>query len=64
MIDAAGTADTEGRLPQGLLESDESEAKPRLIKAKKKDEPIFFDEVELPESKIVRLFRAWRMEKE
>ncbi len=60
MIDRAVTADADGRLPQGLLESEDGERKPRLARAVKKDEPLRYADVELPDSRLGRLYERQR----
>lgn len=60
MIDTAREADAAGRLPQGALESEGNEPKPRLIRAVKKDEPLHYDDVELPDTHLHQLFERQR----
>lgn len=60
MIDRAADADAAGRLPQGLLESESGESKPRLARAVKKDAPLCYDDVELPDSRVRQLFERQR----
>ena len=56
MIAHAPQADAAGQLPQGLLEAEGNEQKPRLKRAVKKDMPLTYGDVELPDSRICRLF--------
>ncbi len=60
MIDQAREADAAGRLPQGLLESEAAEEKPRLRRAVKKDTPLTGDDVELPDTRLRQLFERQR----
>ena len=50
-------ADQENHLPIGLIISDQN-AKPRLLRAIDKDQPITFTDIELPDNELLRLFRA------
>ena len=60
MIDKAQEADAAGRLPQGVLESEDDEQKPRLKRAVKKDTPLCYDDVELPDTHLHELFARQR----
>lgn len=55
MIRETRLADTENHLPIGLLTA-EGQAKPRLLRAVEKDQPILITDVELPDNKLRRLF--------
>ncbi len=56
MIASAPEADAAGRLPQGALESEDGEPKPRLKRAVRKDAPLGYDDVDLPDTPLRRLF--------
>lgn len=60
MVGHAPVADRAGQLPQGLLEAEEYEAKPRIRRPVRKDAMLTYDDVELPDSRLCRLFEQQR----
>ncbi len=60
MVEKAPEADAAGRLPQGVLESEGGGPKPRLARAVKKDAPLSYADVEIPDTPLHRLFERQR----
>lgn len=56
LIETATTAAAQNLIPLGLLSS-ENEDKPRLRNALEKDAPITWSDVDLPETKLLRLYK-------
>lgn len=50
-------ANSSGQIPQGVLDSTEASSRTKFRVAKKKDEPIFWDDVELPNGPIQRYYQ-------
>lgn len=56
LIDDAGRADARGQLPLGLLEAEEGAPKPTLRRHVLKDEPLAWQDVSLPDSRLLTLW--------
>jgi predicted homoserine dehydrogenase-like protein len=56
MVEACDDADAEGRVPITLLEGEGGE-RPRLRAPLAQDRPLTYDDIELPDSHVLRLFR-------
>jgi predicted homoserine dehydrogenase-like protein len=56
MIDACKESDAEGRVPIALLETEGGE-QPRLKASVPQDRPLNFDDIALPDTHVLRLFR-------
>ncbi len=60
MVAAARAADAAGQLPQGLLEADDPNRLPRLTRAVRRDQPLTYDDVALPDSRVCQLYARQR----
>lgn len=56
MIDVAKKADAAGQVPQGLLDIEGSDLRPVLKRAVKKDQPLTWDDVEIPANRMTELW--------
>lgn len=57
MVMSTEEADAKNQIPQGVLDSTEALTRTKLLVAKKKDEPIFWSDVELPDGPIQKLYK-------
>ncbi|MFN3234290.1 MAG: homoserine dehydrogenase [Gammaproteobacteria bacterium] len=57
LIQESRDANAQGYLPIGLLDTESGADKPRLKRALEKDEPIRWEDVEMPESSLLTLFK-------
>lgn len=57
IIRTADDADADDYVPIGLLESEDGLPKPRILRLLKKDQPLRWSDVELPETYLLKLFR-------
>ncbi|TLD69035.1 homoserine dehydrogenase [Phragmitibacter flavus] len=60
LIDEAKKADAAGHVPQGVLDVEDSEARPVLKRAVKMDQPLTWDDVEIPAGRMADL---WEQQK-
>lgn len=56
LIDEAKIADTAHHVPQGVLDVEDSEERPVLKRAVKKDEPLTWDDVDIPAGRMTELW--------
>lgn len=56
LIDIAKTADAAKHVPQGVLDVEGSDERPVMKRAVKKDEPITWDDVDLPDTRMAQLW--------
>lgn len=56
MVMEAKGADLNKQIPQGVLDSTEAETRTKILVNKKKDEPIFWNDVSLPDGLIQRYY--------
>ena len=56
MVQSAKEADKNGQIPQGLIDSTEAATRTKVAVAKKKDEPILWSDVALPDGPIQRYY--------
>lgn len=56
LIDTAKTADAAKHVPQGVLDVEGSDERPVMKRAVKKDEPITWDDVDLPDTRMAQLW--------
>lgn len=56
LIEEAKLADAAGRMPQGVLDIEESPERPVLKRAVKKDQPLTWDDFDMPASRMVELW--------
>lgn len=60
LIEEARLADAANRMPQGVLDVEESPNRPVLKRAAKKDQPLTWDDFDMPASRMVEL---WEQQK-
>jgi len=58
LIDEARKADAAGHVPQGVLDVEDSDARPIIKRAVKKDSPLTWDDVEIPAGRMADLWEA------
>ena len=56
LIDTAKTADAAKQVPQGVLDVEGSNARPVTKRALKKDQPITWDDIDLPDTRMAQLW--------
>ena len=56
LIDAAGQADSRDQMPLGLLEAEEGAPKPTLLRRVLRDEPLTWQDVSVPDSRLLALW--------
>lgn len=56
LIEESKLADAAGRMPQGVLDIEESPERPVLKRAVKKDQPLTWDDFDMPASRMVELW--------
>lgn len=56
LVDVAKTADSANHVPQGVLDVEGSDERPVLKKAVKKDEPLTWDDIDLPATRMAELW--------
>ena len=56
LIDYAKKADAAGHIPQGVLDVEGSDLRPVVKRAIKKDDPITWDDVDIPDTRMARLW--------
>lgn len=56
IVSAAHEADANNQIPQGVLDSTEAPSRTRLLVSKKKDEPILWSDVSIPDGPIQRYY--------
>jgi predicted homoserine dehydrogenase-like protein len=56
LVDMAKKADAAGQVPQGVLDVEGSDLRPIIKRALKKDDPITWDDVDLPDTRMARLW--------
>ncbi len=56
LIDVAKTATAAHHVPQGVLDVEGSDVRPVMRRAVKKDEPITWDDVEIPDTRMAQLW--------
>lgn len=56
LVDAAKTADAAGHVPQGVLDVENAPERPIMKRAVKKDQPITWDDVEIPDTRMLQLW--------
>lgn len=61
MVEESKTADTKQQIPQGVLDSTEAPTRTRLATSKKKNEPIFWNDVDLPDGPIQKYYREQQL---
>lgn len=61
MVEESKTADAKQQIPQGVLDSTEAPTRTRLATSKKKDEPIFWNDIELPDGPIQKYYREQQL---
>ena len=56
LIDEAKKADAANHVPQGVLDIEDSDARPVFKRAVKKDEPLTWDDIEIPANRMTELW--------
>ena len=56
LIDTAATADAANQVPQGVLDVEDSDQRPVTKRAVKKDQPITWDDIEIPAGRMTELW--------
>lgn len=56
LIDESKKADAAGHVPQGVLDIEDSDERPVLKRAVKKDEPLTWDDVDIPDNRMTELW--------
>ena len=60
LIDSAKKADANHQMPQGVLDVEDSDERPVLKRAVKKDQPLTWDDVEIPAGRMAELWEKQR----